>query len=297
MISALLGVIAAVAWGLHDFIGRFVTRALGSTLTFLLVILSGVSCLAVVVVARGDGFSIDTADLPLVALTGFVYAGALYFLFAGLKTGSLALVVLIAASFPATTVLIAIARGTPPTAVQLVAIAAVLIGMSTGDRQSPDRSRRRAGADQDAPRPPPNNNRRAIVFAALAHICFAVSITIGQQLVDQIDGASLTLAIRLTGLLLIPLLLIGRDRPATSRLGRWMPLAIAMGCLDVIGLGAVLAAGAYPFPQLGPVVSSGYGAVAVVLALVVLRERLGRLQIFGIALSIAGTVVLALPPA
>lgn len=296
MISALLGIIAAVAWGLHDFIGRFVTRALGSTLTFLLVILSGVSCLAVVVVARGEGFSIDTADLPLVALTGFVYAGALYFLFAGLKTGSLALVVLIAASFPATTVLIAIARGTPPTAVQLVAIAAVLIGMSMviGNHQTEAAA---GDADQDAPRPPPNNNRRAIAFAALAHICFAVSITIGQQLVDQIDGASLTLAIRLTGLLLIPLLLIGRDRPATSRLGRWMPLAIAMGCLDVIGLGAVLAAGAYPFPQLGPVVSSGYGAVAVVLALVVLRERLGRLQIFGIALSIAGTVVLALPPA
>jgi drug/metabolite transporter (DMT)-like permease len=286
MTAALLGVVAALAWGLHDFLGRFTTRTVGAGGTTLAVMLSGLACLSLWIIVAGKWRAIELGEGLLVAVCGGGYALAMLLLFAALKTGPLSLVSLIVGAYPATAVAIAIARGAQPDGNTLAGIAAVLFGMvllvaTAGRRQPPG---------------PRENAAMAAILAFLSHLGFAVSITLGQSLSPLLGDAETTFLTRAAGLIVIALALAAaRERPSAVQLMPWAPALIAMGALDVLALGAVIAAGALPASELAPVVSSGYGAVATLLGWSFLKERISPIQWLGIALAVAGTVLLAWP--
>jgi len=66
-----------------------------------------------------------------------------------------------------------------------------------------------------------------------------------------------------------------------------------MGALDVGAFLAVVAAGNLPDPALATVTSSAFGAVTVILARVLLRERIAPVQLIGMVLIFGGVAVLA----
>lgn len=297
MIAALLGAVAALAWGLHDFIGRFATRAVGAFPVLVGVMVSGLVLLALTLAVAGSLPQPGSRQWWLAAAAGIGYLGAIGCLFAALRIGALSVVTLIGGSFPATMVLIAVIRGTPPTTLQFAAIVAVLIGavlVVLGE----------SSQSADSVVPVGHNNRRAALISIGSHVGFAVSLTIGQDLSAQLGSIEATALVRLIGVVALPLLLLVARQALTAPLWpsraaalRWWPAVVGMGALDVVALLAVLAAGRFPAKELGPVVASGYGAVAVTLALIVLRERLTAVQGLGIVAVLAGTVVLSWPSA
>jgi drug/metabolite transporter (DMT)-like permease len=70
-------------------------------------------------------------------------------------------------------------------------------------------------------------------------------------------------------------------------------LLAVMGVLDVAALGTIVAAGDLPDAAFATVVSSAFGAVTVLLARVVLKEPVSKLQAAGIILIFAAVAVLA----
>ena len=131
-----------------------------------------------------------------------------------------------------------------------------------------------------------------IFWILLADFCFAASIVMGQRL-GPVFGDMKT-----AGLLRLPAALVllpfARGEKWAPLNGNWMIAAImfAMSALDVAALTGINFMGSLPNKELGAMGISAYGAIAVPLAMVWLKERVSPGEWAGIALIVAGVMVL-----
>jgi drug/metabolite transporter (DMT)-like permease len=134
--------------------------------------------------------------------------------------------------------------------------------------------------------------RTVIGLALLAGVCFAIAITAGQAAVPIFGDVQTVWLARIFGLITIGLIYLWRS-PTVPLPIRWLPLLALMGCLDVVALAALTAAGNLPSPEFTTVVSSAFGAITVMLARLFLKEPISRLQFGGMVLIFGGVAALA----
>lgn len=284
MNSVMLGVVAALSWGLHDFFARFPSRAVGPIPTVFAVTVAGLLVLTAWLLLGDGSIVIVWPSLWLVALTGVVFTLATLSLFAALALGPISIVAPIAGSYPALAMIFALAQGARPSLWQWLAIAGVMAGVFIVSR---------SGGHYEASGELERGKLKTILgLAFLASLCFAVSLTAGQAAVPIFGEIGTVWLARLFGLAVIGALYLWRAAGVPVPL-RWLPLLALMGCLDVAALGAITAAGNLPDPAFATVVSSAFGAVTVLLARAFLKEPIAPLQLVGIVLIFGGVAVLA----
>ncbi|MGI9336311.1 MAG: EamA family transporter [Gammaproteobacteria bacterium] len=290
MSAVVLGMVAAVAWGTHDFAARFAARAVGYRLATLGVTLGGMVWLTAWSWFAGHAVVIDLDHVWLLVATGIGFTLATLWLFAALAIGPLAVVAPIVGAYPLFAVLIALLRGTHPGPQEWTAMGVVLLGVVMVARHGvvPEA---RYGVVPEARRTSAHK-ARIIALACLSSAAFALSITAGQLASPYYGEIQATLLSRLFGFAVIASIVLWR-REWSSSVGRWWPLVAIMGALDAIAVGAVLSAGHQPRPELATVASSGFGTVAVLFAWIFLRERISALQWVGVGLVFAGVGVLS----
>jgi drug/metabolite transporter (DMT)-like permease len=284
MNSALLGLVAALSWGVHDFLARFPSRAVSPIPTVLAVTLSGLIVLSAWVLLGGGSIKIVWPELWLVAVTGIFFALATLALFAALALGPISIVAPIAGSYPALALTIALAQGARPSPLQWLAIAAVMAGVLIVSRSG--------GRYEVTGELPPGKLNVVLGLSFLASFCFAVALTAGQAAVPIFGEVETVWLARLFGLTTIGALYLWRTPGAPLPL-RWLPLFGLMGCLDVAALGTITAAGNLPDRAFATVVSSAFGAVTVLLARLFLKEPIAPPQLAGMVLIFGGVGVLA----
>ena len=81
MNSAVLGLIAALSWGLHDFFARFPSRAVGPIPTVLAVTIAGLVVLSAWLLFAGAPPKIIWPQILLVVVTGIFFTLATLALF------------------------------------------------------------------------------------------------------------------------------------------------------------------------------------------------------------------------
>lgn len=286
MSSALLGALAALSWGTHDFLARFPSRAVGPVATVLVVTLTGLVLISGWLVASGAEVRFSWPSLWLVAVTGIFYALATLSLFAALALGPISIVAPIAGSYPALAVLFALAQGARPGVVVWLAIAAVSLGVVVVARSS--------GRFEAAGEIAPGRLPAILLLSFGAGLGFAVGLTAGQAAVPIFGEVATAWLGRMFGLAAIALIwLTLPKRPVPLR---WLPMLTLMGGLDVTALLLIVAAGSLADPELATVASSAFGAVAVIWARLLLKEPIAPLQLAGIALVFGGVAVLAAFP-
>src|SRR5829696_9242138 len=101
MTAVLLGIAAALSWGLADFAARFTGRAVGPVLATLAMLATSAAALTLYVGWHGAEVDWRWQSLLLPALSGVGIAGATLLLYYGLATGPLTIVSPIAGSYPA----------------------------------------------------------------------------------------------------------------------------------------------------------------------------------------------------
>ena len=284
MNSALVGALAALAWGTHDFLARFPSRQIGPTPTVLAVTVAGFIALSVWLLVSGADIRVVWPSLWLAAVTGVFFALATLSLFSALALGPISIVCPIAGSYPALAVLFAVAAGARPGAIAWLAIAAVTAGVALVSQSGSQAEAE--GAMQ------PGKLPAVIALALLASVGFAVALTSGQYAVPIFGEAQTAWLARIFGMATMIALYL---RPSAGRAIpiRWLPVFGLMGALDVTALLLIVAAGNMAEPAIATVASSAFGAVAVILARLFLKERIAPLQLLGIALIFAGVGVLA----
>ena len=141
-----------------------------------------------------------------------------------------------------------------------------------------------------APDPEPVPDERPLRAAGLAVVgalCFGIGLTASGHLIQILPIAWLLLPARVIGVLVlaIPLLVLGRL--VITR--RSAPLVIGMGIAEVLGFTS-FAIGAQYLVGVTSVLASQFAPIAAIMAFFLFKERLGRLQIAGVAVIVAGVV-------
>jgi drug/metabolite transporter (DMT)-like permease len=273
-VATALALGASLAWGAGDFLGGRTARVV-HVLTVLalsqLVGLAAVLCWALV---SSDPFP-PAADLAPAAAAGVGGAVGLAALYRGMAIGAMGVVAPISALSPLLPLVVGIAAGERPSAVQLLGTALALAGVAVLSRE-PGAGRRRAAG-----------TGLAVVAAAGFGAYFV--------LLDAAADTSVPWAVTVARASTCALAL-GAAFPLSAPLRApraVLPALVAVGLADV---GANVLFGLASTRGLLAVVSvlaSLYPVVTVALARIVLKERLAVSQRLGGAGAIAGAALVA----
>jgi drug/metabolite transporter (DMT)-like permease len=284
MSSVLLGVVAALSWGVNDFLARFPARAVGPVPTVLVVTFAGFVFISGWLVVSGDAVSFFWPQLWLPAASGIFFALSTLSLFAAFALGPISLVAPIAGSYPAISMIFAVAQGARPSMLQWFAIAAVMAGVAIVSRSG--------GNYEDSGHIAAGKLKAVLALALCASVASAVAQTSGQAAVLTFGEVPAVWLSRIFGLITIGAIYLAQ-RSRAELPARWLPLFGLMGGLDVAALGSIFAAGNLPDPAFAVVVSSAFSAVTVVLARAMLKEPIGRIQLLGMVSIFGGAAGLA----
>jgi drug/metabolite transporter (DMT)-like permease len=289
-----LGLATALGWGFSDFLARFATRRIGTLRTVFYMQATGFLLLTYFLFHFGAwGHLFDGSGWQPWAwgvLAGGMNAFSTLCLYRSFEVGKLAVVAPISASYPALTVMLALATGERLTTARAIGIVLTLIGVILVAAGEPA-----AAKDQTVERPAaPRKGSSGIAWALLASVGFGVLFwLLGIRVVPRVGPYASVWMIRMTSVIVtLALLRVGRQ-PIHLPAGavRWQ--IWGMGILDT---GAFLMSNrGMQLEQLSvvSVLSSLYGAVTVALAAIVLRERPTLRQWTGISFIFAGIYLIA----
>ena len=280
--AVLLGVLSSALWGGADFLGGLLTRRRPSAVVVLWSQVAGFIGLLGIGVWRAD-WAAWAQVLPIGLATGVCAWVALLCFYTALATGTMGIVAPVTSIGVVVPVAYGLATGDRPSSWQSAGIALAVIGIVLA---SGPEVRGRTGW-------------RPLLLALVAAAGFGAALTllsIGSQTdviatlgVERVATSGLSLLLLLGGAAL-------RHRPWRAEIAispRDMSWCVGIGAADV---GANVLFGVATTVGLLPVVSvasSLYPVATVLLAAVILKERLARVEIFGVALSLLGVALIA----
>ena len=293
--AALLALGAAATWGVGDFLGGLTSRRTDEFVVTFLSQLAGLAVLAVLL-PLGSA-SASTAALAWGALAGIGGAGGLVAYFRALAIGPMGVTAPVAALVGAAVPVIAgVALGERPGVVAWVGVAVGLAATALASRPAeevvvhPEEHVERDIAPPHGAVPAGSDLRRGIVAAAVAGLLFGLFfVALDRAPVD--GGLWPLLGARATGLSMVGLLLVAR-RPARPD-ARSSGIALTSGLLDMCANALFLLAVQRGSLVIAGVLTSLYPVGVVLLARVVLGERLGPVQKLGVVFAMLAVVLIA----
>ncbi|MFN8151600.1 MAG: EamA family transporter [Solirubrobacterales bacterium] len=286
---AVLALAAAACWGLGDFLLGVQGRRSPVLAIALVAQASGFVLLTLLVAARGvpaPGGDEMAAGLA----AGAVGALAFYLIVTALSMGNMARVAPILGLATLVPVVYGLARGEDPATVQLLGIVVAITGILLVSTERPKADRLPPDPDEA------QKNRRAMLMAAVAAVAAGSSL-VGIEHASHHDPYWATLLFRTAGVVVLGAVALGvvvAGRVAAGPIARSLALAplIAFGVLDTTAniLWAVASTG--DLLSIVAVLGGLFPAVTVLLAVLILREPLERLQAVGVVATLAGTAMI-----
>jgi drug/metabolite transporter (DMT)-like permease len=274
MLAVALALGASATWGLADFFGPLKGRTLGPLRVLVWAQLGGLMAIALIVAIRGQGPADDAVLLALpAAVSGTL---GLYAYYQGMRVGAMSIVAPIAGVSAIVPVIVGVASGDRPSAWQGIGIACALAGVFLASRE-PGRTERRLAA--------------GVGLALLAAVGFGGYFP-PMHAAGDADFWWAALLFRITSASVILSAALIRRPPLVVR-GLDLPLILLVGVGDMAGNLLFAAASSQGLVSIVSVLASLYPIVTVLLARIVLGERVARSQEVGIVLTLAGVALIA----
>jgi len=274
--AALLALTGGLMWGVGDFFGGLASRRIAVITVVVVSQAIGLAGLLIWVAATRDPFPGVVELLPAAGAGVAVFAGITAF-YRGLAIGAMGIVAPITASGPVVPLAVDAAHGSTPTALQWLGIAFILLGVATlsWEGGASGRARIASGAG-------------LAILAALGFGLYFVGIDAGAD-----ESASwAVVAARVTAVSLGTVVALASSR--SLRAPRSMlPMLVAVGLIDTSANVLVAAATTYGAAGIVAVLSSLYPIVTMVLAWIVVGERLGAAKRAGGVVAVAGAAFVA----
>lgn len=276
--AVILGLAVAVSYGTADFFGGFASRR--SPLASVVVLSQTVGLLFIAVLVFFVDGTLEASKAGFAAAAGIIGGAGLTALYRGLAIGRMNVVAPVTAVGAAVLPVVwGLASGERPAAPALVGVALAILAIIFVSRIPGDEAAAAGGTT-------------ALLLAVLAGVGFGIVFII---LAETGEGTGLwpLLVMRVTSVTLLGLgaLTTGRSLAPGSASG--VRLIAVTGVLDVTANALFVFASQQGLISLVAVLSSLYPAVTVLLARVVLTERLGRMQTFGMAMAATGILLIA----
>jgi drug/metabolite transporter (DMT)-like permease len=278
-VPALLALLSSVVWGTADFVGGLVSRRRPA---FAVVAWAHVCALVGVLVwcAVVGAFDDPRGYLPWGMAAGLLGLGSLACFYEALAVGTMGVVAPIAASGVIVPVVIGLGQGESPSGLQLAGIAFAVVGIILAS--GPELRAVEGGTA--------TGGKRSLVLAGLSAVGFGLVLwLIGKAAVYSVPMTLLTQrATSVTLAVVVALVLgsVGGVRPHDL-----LPIA-CVGVADAAANGLYAYASTDGLLSVISVLGSLYPVATVLLARFVLHERLARVQQVGVAVALAGVVML-----
>ena len=280
MLSLTLGMIAACAWGVHDFCIRFVSQRGGILPAIATVMVGGALFLLPISGAFGNWSAMTLQSFGLSVISGAVYLVGCISLYKAFGIGPVRVVAPIVGSYPILSIGWAALMGQPVLWDQWLAVGCVIMGVAIVGMLS-DHS------ESDG------SQRAAIGWSLVGAGGFAMAFAVGHlatQVGSELPVILVTRLTAATGAIILLALSSGAKIPERSA---W-PLLALMSLLDALALGIVIAAGNLYRPEFAAVAASTFGIITIILAWLFLKERMTGGQWFGVAVCFLGIGYLVL---
>jgi len=270
----LFGLFSAAAWGTSDFAAGLASRRVSVLALVLAAQTVGMTVALGLAVLRAEPVPAPM-DVLWSGLAGVLGTGAIVALYAGLAVGRMGVVAPVAGVIGALVpVAVGIALEGLPAGIVLVGMAAAVVAVVLVSRVGGE-----AGA------------RSGIELGLLAGLgigLFNVTIT---RVDEELVFGPLTI-VRVAALVVLALALLAR-RQRVALPARLAPAIVAIGLLDMAANAGFLLAEQTGSLAVAAVLSSLYPVITVILATIVLRERVTRSHAAGIALALLAIVLIA----
>jgi drug/metabolite transporter (DMT)-like permease len=272
-----LALSSSVCWGVADFIGGTQARRLPLLRVMLVSQAVGLAGVTVLVIAHATAPPDLGTLLPAVG-AGVAGIGALTAFYRALAIGTMSIVAPISATAVAVPVIVGIAGGEHPTALQVAGIVAATAGVVLASRED------------DSALHQHRIPRASILLALLAALGFG-TFFVGLRASARTDVVWALFAQRGAGVAMLTgawfaLRPIGGDAAPSWSL-------VVMGLLDLGANGLYAIATRHGLLSVVAVAASLYPLATVLLARIVLGERVRRIQELGVLAALAGVVLIA----
>ncbi len=274
MLAIALALGASLSWGLGDFVGGLKSRSLHVLTVLVVSQIAGLSAALTWVVASGDGLPSWSAT-AWAASAGASGCAGIGMLYRGMAVGAMGIVAPISAVAAVIPFTVGIASGERPSVLQVTGILLALAGVGVASREPSHKGGGRADG---------------IGLALIAALAFGLYFVFADRAADESIPYAVATARSVSLLLaLVAALVVGASlRPGRASL----PALATVGLCDVGANMLFSLATTRGFLSVVSVLSALYPVATVVLAALVLRERVSVVQRLGVAVALVGAVLI-----
>jgi drug/metabolite transporter (DMT)-like permease len=290
----ILGITAAIGWGVADFCARFASRQIGAWRTQMYMQVFGAAVLTVFLGHAGEFprlMALGWRPWLVAVFGGVLNAFSSFALYRAFEIGTMSVAAPVSSAYPAITVSLALLSGErldPTRAAGLAVIFAgvILAAISVSSRPLSPETRRAKGGGIFV---------RGAGWAVISAIGFGVMFWwLGFHIIREFGGVASVWAMRVTTLLVMLITTVpARQKMALPRGSIWLSLA-AIGLIDTVAYVSNNVGMSLGHISVVTVLSSLYGAVTVLLGAMFVREKIRGSQWCGITLIFAGIVLVNL---
>ncbi len=284
MNALVLGLIAAVAWGIHDILVRYVSRTIGIVQSMFFVLVFGGFVWLIIALIFGGLGKLNTDDTTLSIAAGVCFSIALIGHYNAFAKGPVRIVAPIIGTFAVVAFGIAAILGKDITIAQWLAVLVLVAGIALVARQQDDQALDYSFI-------------KLMSWCVVAIFGFAFTFALGQEVSSNGDPIMGGFVTRLTATLIMAVIyLYTRMKAPQTKLKlapRQWAILFLIGMLDAIALGVVLAAGIYPNAEYASAASAIFGLITVLIAWIFLKEKINIVQWSGIFITFASISFLA----
>lgn len=281
----LLGILSAFSFGIGDFLARFSSQEVGFKNSLFWMLIVGAIFYIILFSIFGSGLNPNSIGLSNSFLSGILIMFGLLCLYRGLQMGPVSIVAPIAAINPLFVFLIRYALGSEPTLLQwmatiLVISGAILVSVSADSHQES------LGLNKQ-------QIKESVLISFMASVTLALGLIFSQEATNTLEPLETVIYIRFFSLLgIASILLFSKSKIFITK--KAMPILFFQGILETTGYFCLVSAYAFDKVSIAVVISSGFGLVTVVLARLILKEKISKIQGSGIFLTFLGVIGLTI---
>lgn len=281
----LLGILSAFSFGIGDFLARFSSQEVGFKNSLFWMLIVGAIFYIILFSIFGSGLNPNSIGLSNSFLSGILIMFGLLCLYRGLQMGPVSIVAPIAAINPLFVFLIRYALGSEPTLLQWMATIVVISGAILVSVS--------ADSHQDSLGLNKQQIKESVVISFIASVTLALGLIFSQEATNTLEPLETVIYIRFFSLLgIASILLFSKSKIFITK--KAMPILFFQGILETTGYFCLVSAYAFDKVSIAVVISSGFGLVTVVLARLILKEKISKIQGSGIFLTFLGVIGLTI---
>ena len=282
MIEITFGFVAAICWGLHDFLVRFIVKKVNIISALFYTNLIGILFLAVFFFLSEQNIILNVTFIFISIIYGILFFIATYGLYRAFDGGPVFVAAPIICSYPILSLIYAAILTTSPKPHQwllsLIVVFGIFLTVYT-KKENMDKVK--------------TVKLETIYWSILSAIFFSLSFQLGQNQIINSNEIISNLIARTSSIMVLVFLFANHIKFKSIK-PNYIIILILMGIVDTLALLIMVYSGNFNHPEFSSVSASTFGLITILLVCFFYKEKLNFIQISGISLVFSSIAILTL---